>query len=63
MRKIVDGIYTHRGYEILQDEQGIWVSGFLHIFPTWNDAREFINKRLDGTNKKEPKIVGEWKDR
>lgn len=60
MRKLCDDIYTHRGYSIIKDEQGIWVCNWLHIFPTWNDAREFINKIIDGTNKKEPRIIGEW---
>lgn len=44
----------------MKDEQGICVENHLEIFPTWNDAREFINKILDGTNKKEPRIVGIW---
>lgn len=61
MKKLTDGIYTHRGYDIFKDEQGIWVENHLELFPTWNDAKEFINKLLDGTNKKEPRIIGEWK--
>ncbi len=60
MRKISDGIYVHRNHWITKDEQGICIEGHLEIFPTWNDAREFINKWLDGTNKKEPRIIGEW---
>lgn len=60
MRKLSDGIYIHRGYAIIKDNQGISIEGILSIFPTWNDAREFINKRLDGTNKREPRIIGEW---
>lgn len=61
MKKLTDGIYTHREYDIFKDEQGIWVENHLELFPTWNDAKEFINKLLDGTNKKEPRIIGEWK--
>lgn len=61
MRKITDGIYQHRGYMIIKDEQGIWVENHLYLFKTWNDAREFINQLIDGINKKEPVIVGEWK--
>lgn len=61
MRKIADGIYTHRGSEILKDEQGIWVAGWLYLFKTYTDARFFIDKIIDGTNKREPVIVGEWK--
>lgn len=63
MRKITDGIYSHKGLMILQDEQGIWVEGHLELFPTWNDAREFINKIHDGTNKVEPRIIGEWQEK
>lgn len=61
MTKITDGIYTHRGHDILKDEQGIWVLGWFHLFKTYADARYFIDKIMDGSNKKEPKIVGEWK--
>ena len=46
---------------ILKDEQGIWVEHHLELFPTWNDAKAFINKIHDDTNKKEPRIIGEWK--
>ena len=62
MQKITDGIYTHRGCSIIKDEQGIWVDNWLYIFKTLNDAREFINKINDGTNKKEPVIIDEWQD-
>lgn len=62
MKKLTDGIYTHRGYWIIKDNQGICVENHLEIFKTWNDAREFINKMLDGSNKSEPRIIGEWKE-
>lgn len=61
MTKISDGIYTHRGSDIIKDEQGIWVVGHFEIFKTYNDAKEFINKIMDGTNKKEPVVIGMWK--
>lgn len=60
MKKLTDGIYIHRGRWIVKDEQGICVENHLEIFQTWNDAREFINKILDGTNKNEPRIIGMW---
>ena len=63
MEKISQGIYSHRGYMILKDEQGIWVEQHFELFQTWNDAREFINKILDGTNKVEPRIIGEWREK
>ena len=62
MRKISSGIYVHRGKWITKDEQGISIEGHLEIFQTFNDAREFINKWIDGTNKIEPRIIGEWKE-
>lgn len=62
MTKIANDIYFHRGYCIFKDGQGIWVENHLELFPTWNDAREFINKMLDSTNKTEPRIIGEWKE-
>lgn len=62
MKRLTDDIYTHRGKLIIKDEQGICVENNLEIFPTWNDASEFINKILDGTNKKEPVIVGFWEE-
>ena len=49
MKKIVDNIYIHRKHFIIKDVQGIYVEGYLEIFPTWNDAKEFINKFEDGT--------------
>lgn len=60
MRKLVDGIYIHRGKAIIKDEQGIFVEGCLHLFKTFNDARNYIDKTHDGSQKKEPVIVGEW---
>lgn len=60
MKKLADDIYTHRNHWIFKDEQGIFVEGYLSLFPTWGDAKEFINKIMDGTNKKEPRIIGEW---
>ncbi len=60
MQKIANGIYTHRGNWILKNKDGWIVDNCLHIFKTLNDAREYINQILDGTNKREPRIVREW---
>lgn len=60
MTKLFDGLYTHRGHDIIKDEQGIYVVGYLHLFKTLNDARNFIDKKIDGTHRKEAVIVGEW---
>lgn len=61
MRKLTNGVYLHRGYWIVKDEQGICIENHLEIFKAWNDAREFINKLIDGTNKTESRIIGTWK--
>lgn len=63
MKKIVDGMYIHRGYVIVKDEQGVWFNGCLHLFKTFSDARAYIDKQHDGSNKKEPVIVGEWRSK
>lgn len=60
MTKLFDGLYTHRGHDIIKDEQGIFVVGCLHLFKTLNDARNYVDKTMDSTNRKEPVIVGEW---
>ena len=60
MQKLIDGIYIHKGKLILKDNQGIYVEGCLHLFKTFNDARNYIDKTHDGSHKKEPVIVGEW---
>ena len=62
MRKISDGIYIHKNRMIFKDEQGIWVENWIHLFKTLADARAFVDKIIDGTNKKDPVIVGEWKE-
>lgn len=63
MRKISDAIYVHRGVWIIKDEQGIcidWDIQRFNIYKSFNSAKEFINKYIDGTNKREPVIVGQW---
>lgn len=62
MKKITEGIYVHRGHDIIKDKQGIWVAGILYLFPTLSDARAYIDKIIDGTNKKVPVISGEWSE-
>jgi len=61
MRKLGNGIYIHRNKLIIKDEQGIYVEGYLHIFPTFTDARYFIDKMHSGCHKREPAIIGKWK--
>lgn len=60
MLKIVENVYIHRGYVISKDDQGIRIHGCLHLFKTFADAKAYIDKYHDGSNKKEPVITGEW---
>ena len=46
---------------IFNEEGKIWVENHLELFPTLIDAKKWINLRIDGTNKRIPKIIGEWK--
>ena len=64
MRKICENIWLHRSELIIKDEQGIWIDWKIRsfdLYKTIEDAKQAINKYLDGTNTKEPRIVGEWK--
>lgn len=60
MKKLTENIYKHKGYFITKDSQGISVEGHLELFASFNDAKEFVNKITNGSNKKEPVIVGKW---
>ena len=60
MKKICNGLWMHRGKCIFKDEQGIIVENSLHLFKTLTDARAFIDKTHDGSNKRDPVVVGEW---
>lgn len=63
MRCIVKSeIYFHRGKWIIRHTQGICVEGYLELFPTFTDAKHFINKILDGSNEREPIIIGMWSE-
>ena len=61
MVKIVNDVYEHRGKYIAKDGQGIFVAGHLELFPSWDDARYFVDKLLDGISEKEPRIIGKWR--
>lgn len=61
MVKIVE-VYEHRGKYITKGEQGIFVAGYLELFPSWDDARYFVDKILDGNSEKEPRVIGKWKE-
>ena len=63
MRKYIDGLWFHKGYPIRAEHGGYTVSGcnsiVLNVYKTLNDAKFAIDKVADGTNKKEPRIIGE----
>lgn len=43
----------HRNVFIFTDEQGIWVDGYLELFLKLTQTQNFIDKKHDGSNKKE----------
>lgn len=61
MRKIADGIWKHRNQFIMKDKDGIWIDWEIKSFDLYaslEDAKQAINKYLDGTNTREPRVVG-----
>lgn len=58
MQHILGGLYIHRGKLIQKCQFGWEVESCLDIFRTLNDSRQYINKIEDGTNTKEPDIIG-----
>ena len=62
MRKVTDDIWKHRGYFICREFDGYTTDCtciMLNVYKTLSDVTEAINKVLDGTNKTEPRIIGE----
>ena len=62
MRKLAENIWDYKRETIIRDSQGIYVAGHLELFKTLDDAKQWIDKKHDGSNTKEPKIIGMWKD-
>ena len=64
MKCFVPGIYSHRGSMIRRDFGGWTVDCDLKVYKRLEDARNSIDKRLDGTHKAEPVIIREltWND-
>ena len=58
------GFYFHRDKIITRFLGGWWIDGDLNIYKTISDAKNAIDKIHDGSNKKEPIIIGtaEWND-
>ena len=54
--------------ELYKAEQGLPLDMPLFTWAVWHNMgyrvrkKEYINKHIDGTNKKAPVIVGEWKE-
>ena len=61
MQKIAQGIYKHKGRWIFTDNQGIFVENRMELLKTYEDARQLIDKLHDGSNTREPVVVGTWK--
>lgn len=61
MRRIVKGTYVHRGIWInyWKELSGWMLEDNLLVYRTLVDARNAIDKRLDGTHKAEPMVLGE----
>jgi len=58
VRRYNDGIYFYRGKTITRMLGGWWVDSSLSVFATIDDAKQAIRKYLDGTNTREPKVIG-----
>lgn len=58
---ITRGTYSHRGIWInYWKELGGWMlDNDLRVYKTLADARNAVNKRLDGTHSTEPRVLGE----
>lgn len=61
MRSLGNGIYVHRGEWInYWPELGGWMmENNLLVYKTLADAKNAVNKHLDGTHKAEPRVIGE----
>lgn len=57
--KNFNGLYFYRGYTITRMLGGWWYDGDLNIYKTIQDAKNAINKHIDGTHTAEPRILGE----
>ncbi len=53
------GLYFYRGRTITRMLGGWWFDGDIRIYKTIKDAKNAINKLIDGTHNAEPKILGE----
>lgn len=66
MKCMIPGqMYWHRGEILMRDDEqgGITCSDFYcdDIFPTFADGRRWIDKMMDGTHDKEPKVIGKYR--
>lgn len=64
MQRVTSNYYTHRGVDIVKLDYGITVDlpGIaLNLYRTYEDAKQAVNKYLDSSNTKEPRIIGVYK--
>ena len=60
-------MYFHRGQILMRyhkeedGNDGIGTDEDDALFATFADARRYVDKRIDGTNDREPVIIGRWK--
>lgn len=60
---IPNRFYMHHQVCIFRDEQGVSTSLDLKLFPTFADAKRYIDIIFGYSNDRPPKIIGAWKDR
>ena len=62
MKKLTNSIWSYRKHLLISEHGGYTVHGSelicLNVYKTLRDAKEAINKVMDGTNKLEPRIIG-----
>ena len=62
MRHLAPGIYEYRRTLILKSQGGWCYENHLDIYATLEDAKQAINKMMDGTNTREPRVIGQWSE-
>ena len=51
------GEYEHKSHSIIRNYGGWVVDGDWNLYKTLTDARNAIDKRHDGSNKAEPRVI------
>lgn len=60
----IGNCYFYRGHEICKNYGGwVVVDGYdYNIYKTIRDAKNAVRKRIDGTNDREPRVIGRMSD-